>query len=282
MFEHILVPIDGSDFGWAALDQALELATDVGGSIHALYIVDERLVEAPFVIATYPETLLPEVHPDLVEMGLKLQQRLQEQGERILAQARARCEEKGVSCETELAEGNVVRIILNRGEKSNLIVMGRQGVGETWAGPLLGSVFEAVVRRASVPILGVQREARPIRRILVAYDGSERARDALDIAIHLAQHGQRSIVLLTVDDERKERLQAYEEARRRLEEAQVTFSSVYRAGHPAHLILQVAEETQCDLIAMGAYGHTSFLEVLFGSTVDDVMRRTHLPLLICR
>ena len=282
MFERILVPIDGSDFSWAALDQAIELATDEKSTLQVLYIVDERLVEAPFVIATYPDTLLAEVHPDLVKMGLQLQKKLQQQGEHLLEQAQARCEERGIACETELAEGNVARIILDRAEQCQLVVMGRQGAGEKWGGPMLGSVFEAVVRHSPVPVLGVQREARPIHRILVAYDGSSRSQDALEIAIGMAKHRGREIVLLTVDDGRKGREEAYKKARKQLEEAQVLFTSIYRSGHVAQVILDVAEETHSDLIAMGAYGHTSFLGILFGSSVDDVMRRTHLPILICR
>ncbi len=281
MFEKILVPLDGSDFSWAALDQAMELAEDVKSEIHLLYVVDERLIEAPFVIATYPEDLLPEVHPEFVEMALQLQKKLQEQGEQILAQAEARCQERNLPCVKELAEGNVPRIILDRAKEVDLVVMGRQGAGAKWGGPMLGSAFEAVVRHSPVPVLGVQRQARPIYRILVAYDGSQRAEDALDIAIELAQRG-REIVLLTVDDGHKDRVEAYDKARMKLIEADVVFTAIFREGHVADVILNVAQETDCDLIAMGAYGHRRFLSIFFGSTVDEVMRHTTLPILICR
>ncbi len=282
MFEHILVPIDGSNFSWAALAQAAELAKEERNTLHVLYVVDERLVEAPFVIATAPETLLMEVHPDLIQMGLTLQKKLREQGKELLAQARARCEEQEVPCRTELAEGNVTRTILDRAGQADLIAMGRLGSGEKWGGPLLGSSFEAVVRHSPVPVLGVQREVRPLRRILVAYDGSDRSQDALEIAIALARHHGREIVLLTVDDGHGGRKEAYERAEAELKNAALFFTAVYRAGHVSQSILEVADETQCDLIVMGAYGHTRFLGVLFGSTVDDVMRRTTLPILICR
>ncbi len=281
MFERILVPMDGSDFSWTALEQALELAKDEKDPVHAMYVVDERLVEAPFLIATASESLLPEVHPEFIEMALQIQKKLQEQGEAILEKARARCEEQGIPCTTEIAEGHVVRLILERAKEAGLVVMGRQGTGARWGGPLLGSAFEAVVRHSPVPVMGVQKEARHIRRILVAYDGSDRAKDALEIAIELARHG-REIVLITVDDGRKDRVGAYDEARQRLVEENVIFTAVFRSGHVAQAILEVAQETDSDLIAMGAYGHRFFLDIFFGSTVDEVMRRTRLPILICR
>lgn len=281
MFERILVPMDGSDFSWSALEHAIELAEDEKDPIHLLYVVDERLVEAPFLIATATDSLLPEVHPEFVEMALQIQKKLQEQGEKILAQAKARCEEKGIPCSSEITEGHVTRIILDKAKDAGLIVMGREGSGARWGGPLLGSTFEAIVRHAPVPVLGVQKEVRPIRRILVAYDGSDRAEDALEIAIALAHRG-REIVLVTVDDGKKDRIGAYDKARQRLVEEGVIFTAVFRSGHVAEAILEVAQETESDLIAMGAYGHRFFLDIFFGGTVEEVMRRTTLPILICR
>ncbi len=282
MFKRLLVAVDGSEYGFAALQQALDIAQETEGTIYALYVIDARVTKLPYLIAAIPTSLTPEVGSAWAQWATQITQGLRELGETVLAQAKDRCAARGIPCETELAEGNVGQTILDRAQAADVIVMGRRGAGARVGGPLLGSAFEAVVRHAPVPVLGVPREARAIHRILVAYDGSERSRDALDAAAELALTGNRTIVLLTVDTNTTTCQRVLEEGTQLLAERGVSFVPILRAGHEAEVILQVAEEEQCDLIAMGAYGRRRFLEIFFGSTVDDVMRKTTLPILIAR
>ncbi len=282
MFERILVAVDGSEYGFAALEQSLELAKDMGSTIHALHVIDARLTKLPYILAALPTSITPEVGPAWVEWATQVTEGLRSLGEAILEHAKTRCQEAGVPCTTELLEGNVSRTILDKARHADLIALGRKGAGARIGGPLLGSSFEAIVRHAPVPVLGVQKEARPLRRLLVAYDGSERARDALHLAAELARYRQRHLILLTVDDRHPGRKIAFEEAKRYLEQEGVSYEGIFREGHPAQIILETAQAYACDLIIMGAYGHRHFLEILFGSTVDDVMRRTTLPILITR
>jgi len=51
-------------------------------------------------------------------------------------------------------------------------------------------------------------------------------------------------------------------------------------GDPPREILKLAEEGKCDLIAMTAHGHRLIGDILFGSTIEYVRHRTHLPLLV--
>jgi len=51
-------------------------------------------------------------------------------------------------------------------------------------------------------------------------------------------------------------------------------------GDPPREILKLAEENQCDLIAMTTHGHRLIGDILFGSTIEYVRHRTHIPLLV--
>jgi len=55
-----------------------------------------------------------------------------------------------------------------------------------------------------------------------------------------------------------------------------------KGGPVAEVILQAAEEQGSDLIILGNYGPHPLLEVVRGSTVDDVLRAARQPMLICR
>jgi nucleotide-binding universal stress UspA family protein len=47
-------------------------------------------------------------------------------------------------------------------------------------------------------------------------------------------------------------------------------------------ILTAAQDHDCDLILMGGYGHSPVVEVVLGSAVDEVLRSSRQPVLICR
>lgn len=51
-------------------------------------------------------------------------------------------------------------------------------------------------------------------------------------------------------------------------------------GNPAKIILNVAEEKECDLIVMGFKGKTGLEDNTLGSTVNRVLHKSELPVLV--
>lgn len=51
-------------------------------------------------------------------------------------------------------------------------------------------------------------------------------------------------------------------------------------GNPAKIILKVAEEQECDFIVMGFKGKTTLDDVTIGSTVNRVLHKSKLPVLV--
>jgi nucleotide-binding universal stress UspA family protein len=51
-------------------------------------------------------------------------------------------------------------------------------------------------------------------------------------------------------------------------------------GNPAKIILKVAEEQNCDLIVMGFKGKTTLDDLTIGSTVNRVLHKSKLPVLV--
>lgn len=283
MFNKILVPVDGSDYSWKALEQAIEVAKEEGSTIHGLFVTDARLMEAPFLAAIPSDDPIPSSDSSLVQLTLEMSRRVNERGDKILARFAGHCQKSNVHATVERVEGVTSQVILERAKEVELVVMGRRGEGAPWAGPLLGSTFEAVVRHISVPVLAARSKTFSINRILIAFDGSDRAEDALKIAIHLAgEKKNRSIVFLTVDEGYAWLKQAYEKGESQFNEQSVKAKSLFVKGHAAEEIVRISQAENCDLIVIGGYGRRRFIEMLFGSTVDDVMRGAGCPVLICR
>ena len=140
MYEHILVPTDGSDVALQAATQAVELAAAIGASVHALYVVDASAVG--FVRPA-------DLDDDSVRTSLR------ETGERAVADVAELAEAAGVPVETSVVVGRPAEEIRAAAEGAvDLVVMGthgRSGVDRF----LLGSVTERVVRSSTVPVLAV-------------------------------------------------------------------------------------------------------------------------------
>lgn len=283
MFTKILVPVDGSEDSWAALAQALEIAKEENSTIHGLFVADVRLIEAPYFMTPMMDMGMPVVDPGSMELALDAGRRLSERGHSVLTELAERCQQSGVVCQPEYAEGVVSQTIIDRAQDVDLVVMGRHGEGVRWAGPMFGSIFEAVVRHAAAPVMAAQAEVHTIKRILLPYDDSDTSKQALQVAINLVKkRDDRSLVLLTVDDGHHQREHQHERGKATLRAAGVLFHALFWKGQTAEQILSAARVEDCDLIVMGAYGHTHFMEMLFGSTADEVMRGAICPLILCR
>ena len=283
MFDRILIPIDGSSDSWVAAQHALAMAEEEGAKLMALYIADERLIYAPcWTVTGVMDPLSPECDPVLLEQAERMRAQLRRQGEKALRDLREQALAAGVEIDTYFESGVVSQIILDYANQVDLVVMGRRGAGTPWRGPWFGSVFETVVRHSPRPVLATVSDPRPLNTMLVAYDGSDRARDALNVGVHLALEKERRLIVLTVDDGRETLVAASFEAAVLAREKGVAAERRLVKGHVAEQIVSMAEAENVDLILMGAYGHSRFLTALLGSTVDDVVHKADVPVMICQ
>jgi len=271
MFKSILVPVDGSSHSWSALQQAIWMAKREEATIRLVHVVDIRLI-VPSAEGGMPNFSYQQQLVDYLE----------EAGKQILEEAKARCNAEEIPCKTILTTGTTASVICEQAHMVDLIVMGHRGAGEPWAGLMLGPTFENVVRQANKPVLACLRAPRLIRKLLVAYDGSRMANDALFVAAHMASDWRLPMFLLTVANGDAHAEGILEEGQAYLASYDLDVKPILAEGHPSEEILRVALEQDCDLIIMGAYGHGRFLTILFGTTVDEVMRKSRCPVLICR
>ena len=136
-----------------------------------------------------------------------------------------------------------------------------------------------MIQRCSTPLLAVPGEVSPLERALLAYDGSTKAREALFVATYLA--GQWHIPLVVVASG-KEVAKSLEDARDYLQSRNVQAQFVAKQEPVAETILGTAHELKCDLIIVGGYGRRPVAQVILGSTVDELLRTSRWPVLICR
>ena len=255
LFVDILVAISGEPGGWAALNQALDVARREGGYLHGLYVVPDE------------------------------DARQDDETQAIRDEFNRRCHEAGVSGECIVDVGEVVPSIWEYGRWADLVVASLLHPPEPRPLPKWGAGFRNLLYQASSPVLAVPGiGARPINRTLLAYDGSPKADEALFIARHLAERWDIPLLVLSVVESHGHRQpQALEHALEYLEDHGVAATLVTESCDSAGAgILLTAETHDVDLIVMGSYGFSPLLEVVLGSAVDLVLHDARRPVLICR
>jgi nucleotide-binding universal stress UspA family protein len=252
LFTDILVPVSGQEVGWRALHQALEVARREGGRLFGLYVVPDE------------------------------GQRDGERAQAIKAEFEQRCAENGIEGQLAVTVGKVARTICERARWTHLISVSLAHPPQPQPGAKLQSGFRTLIRRCSPPMLAVPGEVSPLERALLAYDGSPKAREALFVATYLAGQWHLPLVIVATAEEAEVAKARLSEAGDYLHGQGIEATFVVQSGPPAKAVLHTAEEHGCDLILLGGYGRRPLAEVILGSTVDELLRTSLWPMLICR
>jgi nucleotide-binding universal stress UspA family protein len=147
MYEHILIPTDGSDVAESAVEHALDLAEKYDAEVHALYVVDIDSVNLS--LGTEQVDRLKQGRFDEME-------ELKSKANEATGAVATRGAERDVEVVEHVAGGRPHTVIADYADDHgmDLIVMGSHGrAGVRRA--LLGSVTERTLRSTHVPVLVV-------------------------------------------------------------------------------------------------------------------------------
>ncbi|HOT97154.1 MAG TPA: universal stress protein [bacterium] len=278
MFKSILLAVDGSAYTESILAHGIELAQRFASRLLILTVADVRIFEwasavgSDGFISIAPSGSYQEASRTL----------LAEKCDKILAKCRERLACTDLDFSMEKSFGAPADLILEQTQIADLLVMGKQGEFARWNVKGLGATVDAVSRMTHKPLLVAGLAYRPIRRILVGYDGSEHANRALQYAAHIAEAGQATIGLLCINDDAELAAHNCERAKAYLQSYRVTVESVTLPGHPEEVLVRYCGLKDYDLIAIGAYGHSRIREALLGSTTTHLLRQSTFPVLLAK
>ena len=232
----------------------------------------------------------------------------------ILADARRVGEEawrllgpRGPGAEVRVSEGEPRAEIIRAAEEwgAELLVVGARGLGGV-RGLLLGSVSLDVARQARCPVLVVKGQPKPLRRVVVAMDGSPDSLEALrffaalplpgklrvrlvgvvsrhripPLAPRVAQAHLRAVVAQVERERRSEVEAALERAAAGLRDRVGAVELAIPVGRYGEQIVREATEFAADLVVVGARGLGGLKRFLLGSVSEEVLRAARCPVLI--
>lgn len=302
MLANVLVPLDGSSLAETALPTAISLVRRKHGHVE-LVIVHE---EVPYEWEGYEDG-------PWHSMNESKQVRYLNDKAGQLSVAR------DMTVGHTLLRGDVADQICARAAEvgADMIVMGTHGRAGLMRA-LVGSVADAVVRRATIPVLlhrassgasSARALPLPFRRILVPIDDSPQSRLIFDAVAAVAERGVTELLLLRVvapvpsaldgtfpyshvSGPPDEAATGYliSAADHELTEAAVDLGERARcdvdphvvvAKHPAPAIVAFAKQYGADLIAMTTHGR-GLSRLIVGSVTGRVLHDANVPVLVAR
>jgi nucleotide-binding universal stress UspA family protein len=278
MIDSILAAIDTSEFGARVGDHALFVARVFGSRIRALSVIETKKIEGP-LLRDYLATV--GLEPGL-DYKHKVTLFLESKARAILSDLEGRCAAAGISFASEVVHGIPTRALLERATACGLLIIGQKGEHAEWHGESLGGSVQDVVRSSPRPVLVTPKRFRDIGRAVVAYDGSNYAREALRLAAEIARRTSLHVTVLTVQNG----VIDADALRREIAEQAGADAPAYdlamRTGEPHREILELVERIDAHLVVMGAYGHSRIRELIIGSTTEQVLRHAKVPVLLSR
>jgi nucleotide-binding universal stress UspA family protein len=142
MLSKILVPVDGSDNSFRALEQAIFLATKIQeAQITVLYIIKDL----PSLYIYSPKTI-EKLHADYKSESAKILERCKEMAN-----------QSGININTVLEEGDPASKIIGYSEMKqfDLIIIGSRGMGK-FKELIIGSVSNKVLHHAKCSVMLVR------------------------------------------------------------------------------------------------------------------------------
>ncbi len=273
--ETILVAVDGSPAARAAAEVAIQIARGRHGAVRGAYVVDEELVLDTYAdhAAELGESVESTSRADLVA-------RYRAQGEAALLWLSEQCRAADVPVTTDLALGRVTELLLQNAGHASLLALGRRGNRRAAATGQLGAHFRAIAHHSPCAVLVGGASPPPLRHLLLAYNDSDRAREALTWTSRLQQALGADVAVVAARLSSGDAADSWlQRAREQLPPDALRYRFTARAGDPVAQIVAAAEG-HADLVLLGGYRHGAAVEWIVGSTVDGVLTRTELPVLV--
>lgn len=275
MLKGILIVVDGSPAGEAAIVLGLRWAARSGAVVCGLGVVDEpefRRGEAvPLGAGFYKR------HKDehLVEEE-------REKISELLVAFAGRCREAGVPHSAIEDVAVPYEAILSEAQRFDLVVLGREVRLRLESGDEDDDTVRLVVKNSPRPVVVVPETAPIGAPVLVAYDGSLQAARTLQAfaALVLARGTDLHVLCAGRDRDEATRWTGVAADYLKLRGVEPSVHPVVSDDPVADVIAEKARQLGAGLIVMGAYGQPVLREFFVGSVTRDLLEKSSVPLFL--
>ena len=270
MLRRLLLALDQSPAAREARSLALALAQHHGATLVGLAIVDPEIVApaepTPMGGDAYKQ------HKDTV-----LIDRARAAAQALAQSLTDECRADHVEAETAVVQGPALASLIARSAASDIIVIGGGGLtSSTLIGGLLRDNPRPLIVTPAAPVTA------PGTRTLIAYDGSVPAMRALQLFAALRLRVEQEAIVVSIHADAKEAAALAETGAAFLAERgyKATARPIVTTADPEDTLIAAAKDADSGLIVAGSYGHRGWREWLLGTTAEELLAKSPVPLFI--
>lgn len=277
--------VDGSTYSKSVCELAAWVAKRANGSVQIVHVLGrnpntEKASDFSGSIGLGARTALLS---ELAELDGKMAKLSHQQGRAILEDAKTILVTQGVDdVSTFLRNEGIVEAAQNFESNADLIIIGKRGEGSEIDDEHLGSSLERVVRASHRPVMVASRTLKPIKRVLIAFDGGPSALKAVKYLTQNPVYADLHCHLLSVSAPTESAQTALKEAATALRASGYQIETILEQGQAETVITNTIEKLDIDLLLMGAYGHSRIRSLIIGSTTTSMLSACKIPVLLFR
>jgi nucleotide-binding universal stress UspA family protein len=281
----VVVGVDGSPAGGAAIDWAARFAAERNLPLRLIYV---------FPFPSLAASVAPESLPTESELRPGFERMVSEAADRARKAAGGELVVSGT-----VIEGVPAEALIDESQRAGLVVLGSRGYGG-FRGLLVGSVSVQVAAHAASPVVVVppRSDGGSTGPVVVGVDGSELSEAAVGFAFEAASFRNAELVAISAwqvpagldlvpmqvdveqfgaDQDRAlaESLAGYQERY-----PDVRVRRQVSLGSAAQVLLEAAADAQ--LIVVGSRGRGGFAGLLLGSVSQSVLHNANCPVAIIK
>lgn len=278
--EKILVCVDGSVLSKAVCDYGVYLANLLNLPLVILNVVEhshktKKLDLSGNIGLGSRDELLEE----LVNEEMSESKKLIAKGRTVLKEMKEYVESKNFTNFTTLQKhGTLYETLDELSSTIRLAVIGLRGEDNQD----IGYHVEELIRMLNIPILLVNKAFEPISSILIAYDGSNYAKKAIESSRKNIIFKDTNIHVVNIDKDKESSKKILDEVQELFEKSNKNIKTASLNGDGPSAILDYQKQNNLDIIAMGAYSHNRFRSAIFGSFTTQMLLNSKVPLLLFR
>jgi nucleotide-binding universal stress UspA family protein len=146
----------------------------------------------------------------------------------------------------------------------------------------VGTQVEEIIRSLRVPTLLINREFRQIKKVMIAYNGSDASKKALDMVSSqpMFSNVERYVVNVCKDTQKCQSL--LDEAQAQLKNHDIKANTAALSGDAVAALTEFEAKENIDIVAMGAFSHSRLRDAIFGSFTAKMLANSKVPLLLLR
>ncbi len=283
----ILLCTDGSSYSQVSYEYCAWLAMYMDVEIEVLYVTDlrkEKAVQTQDFSGSIGIDSYQQLLDDLVELERDRAKINQKQAKYILEKAESFLSSREINnIKLTHETGFLVDLLPNFEANADLIILGKRGEAANFATEHLGENLERIVRASRKPCLVTPREFKPVNRVLLAYDGGKSCQKALKYLTEKSVFKKLEFHIITIAHrDKKAALNHLKTAEKTALAANLEPTCQLLTGEPEVKMEKYINNHDIDFLIMGAYGHNRIRHLVIGSTTAQMLRSSHIPVLLFR